>query len=356
MQAAGPYETLNLSAPPSRKRCRAEAAHAAPHGIGRPIELSARCLVLAIARCQSVVYAAVVTPRVCRESASWQKPGIALTCALRRSPHHPRSPLRLSLDARIHECSRGNRSRRGPEGPIKPDCWSACLDYVSPSAAQRARRPQPHSGVAGSRPTHLAGQWQLAARCTAAGHSPSAHPGRRARVRQVGAVTTPVCSSRLVLQACRRGSAVRVHGGGSAAPSMGRGGYAAAAQPAHRGGPTRDSPVRGVVRWYADVVVVVRAVHTVPPPPSRWRRPPTRPHCQRSSGDPQRISSMAAAHAARRMTPTAIAAVATCNPRPHRHHGGGDQCGAPLPIQQWGPLRLDVIMSRTLLVVRSPSP
>ena len=201
MRAAGPCETLNLSAPPSRKRSRAEAAHAAPHGIGRPIELCVRCLVLAIARCQSVVYAAVVTPRVYRESASWQKPGIAPTRALRRPPHHPRSPLRLSLDARIHECSRGNRSRRGPEGPIKPDCWSACLDYASPSAAQRARRPQPHSGVAGSRPTHLAGQWQLAARCTAAGHSPSAHPGRRARVRRVGAVTTPVFSSRLVLQA-----------------------------------------------------------------------------------------------------------------------------------------------------------
>ena len=137
---------------------------------------------------------------------------------------------------------------------------------------------------------------------------------------------------------------------------MGRGGYAAAAHAAHRGGPARDSPVRGVVRWHADVVVVVKAVRAAPPPPSRWRRLPTRPHCQHSSGDPQRISSMAAAHAARRMTPTAIAAVATCNPRPHRHHGGGDQCGAPLPIQQWGPLRLDVIMSRTLLVARSPSP
>jgi hypothetical protein len=44
VRAAGPYETLNLSAPPSRKRSRAEAAHAAPHGIGRPIELSVRCL------------------------------------------------------------------------------------------------------------------------------------------------------------------------------------------------------------------------------------------------------------------------------------------------------------------------
>ena len=153
MQAAGPYETLNLSAPPSRKRCRVEAAHAAPHGIGRPIELSVRCLVLAIARCQSVVYAAVVTPRVCRESASWQRPGIALTCALRRSPHHPRSPLLLSLDARMHECSRGNRSRRGPEGPIKPDCWSACLDLcfavgcaasTAAAAPQRGRRQPSH--------------------------------------------------------------------------------------------------------------------------------------------------------------------------------------------------------------------
>jgi hypothetical protein len=201
VRAAGPYETLNLSAPPSRKRSRAEAAHAAPHGTGRPIELSARCLVLAIARCQSVVRVAAVASCVYREGAAWPEPGIALTRAPQLPPHHPRSPLRLSLDARIHEHSRRSGSRRGPEGPIKPSRWSVCLDYVSPSVAQWARRPRPHSRVTGRRPTHSAGQCHLAALCTAVGHSPSAHPGRPARVRQVGAVTAPVFSSCLVLQA-----------------------------------------------------------------------------------------------------------------------------------------------------------
>lgn len=219
MRAAGPCETLNLSAPPSRKRSRVEAAHAAPHGIGRPIELSVRCLVLAIARCQSVVYAAVVTPRVYRESASWQKPGIAPTRALRRPPHHPRSPLRLSLDARIHECSRGNRSRRGPEGPIKPSRWSACLDYALPLTVQCARQPRPHGRVAGCRPTHSAGQWRLADSCTIIGHSPSACPDLPARARQAGAITSPVCSSRSVLRVRRQGSTALAHDGGPAVPS-----------------------------------------------------------------------------------------------------------------------------------------
>jgi hypothetical protein len=71
VRAAGPYETLNLSAPPSRKRSRAEAAHAAPHGIGRPIELSLRCL---SARDRKIPECGVVNGR-CVTRVPWVRRG-----------------------------------------------------------------------------------------------------------------------------------------------------------------------------------------------------------------------------------------------------------------------------------------